>query len=192
MMVKQMYFYTYLKFARTNEAYGRETEITLMTHLLKWWMRSCIHRLIYFNERVRTNTACDKKTSLHTCEHPSTPHPPPVFRFIAFNDSHQQHIDIVHMRSSQRWLDLPNLSRGGEKKSHRGDGLLRGLSSRPINHSLIRAHSEWGYMLRPNIRTKDFHTVCGQLAKRLFYCFSASFSSPIHPKQRAARSLYEN
>lgn len=49
----------------------------------------------------------------------------------------------------------PRKGKKKKKKSHWGDGLLSGLSSRPINHSLIRAHCEWGYTLRPHISTTD-------------------------------------
>lgn len=43
----------------------------------------------------------------------------------------------------------------GEKKSHSADGLLKRLSSRPINHSLIRAFSESAEPLLAHWRTPD-------------------------------------
>lgn len=111
-------------------------------------MRKCLHSLIYSTEGVRTNTVCDKCVSVCTCE------PPHAFMIIAFNGS----LSVTHWHCppeilpKMAWFTKP-LER--EKKSHWGDGLLRGLSSRPINHSLIRAHWEWGYTLRPHISTTD-------------------------------------
>lgn len=96
------------------------------------------------------------------------PHTPTMFfMIIAFNDS----LSLTHWHcpheilAKMAWFTKP-LERG--KKSHWGDGLLRGLSNRPINHSLIRAPWEWGYTLRPHISTKGFHAVCGSVPE-LFY-----------------------
>ncbi len=88
---------------------------------------------------------------LQVCE--SKP-PPNAFKIIAFNGS----LSVTHWHcppeilSKMAWFTKP-LETG--KKSHWGDGLLCGLSSRPINHSLIRAHWVWGYTLRPHISTTD-------------------------------------
>ena len=73
--------------------------------------------------------------------------------------------------------------------------MLRGLSSRPINHSLIRAHRERSYTLRPHISTTDSQL---SMVLLLHFAFQApsfrSFalrlpSSPRTLQYKAARRL---
>lgn len=130
-------------------------------------------------------------------------HPPPtdmhihthtlhVFMIRAFND----YLSLTHwhcpheIHAKMAWFTKP-LERG--KKSHWGDGLLRGLSSRPINHSLIRTPREWGYTLRPHISTKDFHTVSGFVPKLgcpTVVFLPSIFSCSLHPEYKEEFNLH--
>lgn len=98
-----------------------------------------------------SDTSRVNKSPLSTCEPPKH-----VFMIIELNDS----LIVTHWHcppeilSKIAWFTKPLERRG--KKSHWGDGLLRGFSSRPINHSLIRAHWEWGCTLRSHISGADF------------------------------------
>lgn len=110
-------------------------------------MCGCLYGLMYSSEGVRSNTVCDK------CLYAPV-NPLHAFVIIAFNGS----LSVTHWHclpeilSKMAWFTKP-LERG--KKISLRRRIAEGLSSRPINHSLIRARWEWGYTFRPNISTTD-------------------------------------